>query len=67
MVAANTAISRHEFMRRMNEINREKPQVMRLPLVYSAMDGACVTQAEQIWSNIKRSRALFNTYRSVTL
>ena len=51
-VAQPAVVSRQEFMRKMEAPYSEKAEVVRLPFAYTAMDGACVTQAQQIWAAI---------------
>jgi hypothetical protein len=45
-------ISRQEFMKLMAQSYLKKPETMRLPYIYTAMDEACFIQAEQIWSAV---------------
>lgn len=42
------AISRQEFMKRLKRSIPKNIPVVRLPFVYTSMEGACVTQVQQI-------------------
>ena len=52
MAIAQPMVSRQEFMRRMEAPYLEQAGPMRLPFAYTAMDGACVAQTQQIWEKI---------------
>ena len=66
MAIAQPMVSRQEFMRRMEAPYLDQAEPMRLPFAYTAMDGACVAQTQQIWEKVtgRKSRATTSTIAS---
>jgi len=65
MAIAQPMVSRQEFMRRMEAPYLDQAEPMRLPFAYTAMDGACVAQTQQIWEKVTgRTRAAASTIAS---
>ncbi len=59
MAIAQSMVTRQELMKRMEAPYLERSEPMRLPFVYTCMDGACVAQSQQIWEKIagRKSRS----------